>query len=156
MHKRELLLKKRCDVKYDEMRAEDAAGSSHRTCERCETPVHDLSARTEAEARAFQREHADACVRYLHDDEGAVLHVDRPPRIVPRAWLVRTKRAALIAATLASSTFSEACGPQIRESQPGGAGGTSATGSTTKASTTGSATTTSSGSTGSASSGTGP
>src|SRR4051794_17481848 len=107
MASREIPLRVECDARYHGMIEGDGL---HRTCERCETPVHDLSARTAEEARAFLAENPTACIRYLHD-EGRVVHTNRPPSTLPAAWLVRARRTALIAATLTSAALVEACGP---------------------------------------------
>ncbi|MFO0612230.1 MAG: hypothetical protein U0414_06570 [Polyangiaceae bacterium] len=154
MHNPRLRLKKHCDVKYEEMRIEAETPLTHRSCARCETAVHDVSARTERDAHEFLRENPGACIRFLQDTDGQVVHVDRPPRVVPSAWLVRGKRAALIAATVASASLAEACGVEDWYPDGDSDSGSQSSSSTGHATTT-SGTSASSTSSGSSSSGSG-
>jgi len=57
-----------CRERFEEMCGEGAT----RYCEKCQKPVHDLSASTEPQARALLREHAGKrlCVRYAKDATG--------------------------------------------------------------------------------------
>jgi hypothetical protein len=109
MKRRDLPLREHCHVDFRSMRERT---ETSRSCAECETPVHDLSAMAEAEARALLAGRDDVCVRYLHDREGHVVFTDAPPRILPPGWLVRTRRAALVAAATLSPLLLEACGPQ--------------------------------------------
>ncbi len=119
MRQEDLVLRKYCDADWRGMRPGD---DNARQCERCDTSVHDLSARTRAEAtEALERATERFCVRYLYDREGRVLFTDVPPRTVPARWLVRARRAAIIATAAVSPLMLEACGPPPYV--PGGAGG---------------------------------
>ena len=59
-----------CSERFADMRGDERA----RFCDKCQKPVHDLSARTEQEVQALLRERAGQrlCVRYRKDADGGV------------------------------------------------------------------------------------
>jgi hypothetical protein len=84
-----------------------------RLCESCNKVVHDLSARSEAEARALLRTQPSEglCIRYLHDADGNVWFGEPPGRIVPTSRLARGASVAVAAAALlVAPALVEACG----------------------------------------------
>ncbi len=110
MRNRDIRLRKYCDANFREMDPDTETG---RICERCETEVKDLSAMNADEARAvLERGEGHVCVRFLYDEDGDVVFKDRPPKIIPPTWLVRSSRAMIIAATALSPAMLESCGPQ--------------------------------------------
>lgn len=61
----------RCPARWDSLRGD----GRRRFCRACRRHVHDLSAMTEDEARAFLRRNPSACVRFHYDGAtGAILH----------------------------------------------------------------------------------
>jgi hypothetical protein len=109
MQAKDIPLKVYCDADFRDM---GPGSGTARQCHRCETPVHDLSALPRAEARAMlEQSGGHLCVRYLYDVDGRVLFTDAPPRVLPPGWLVRGRRAALIATAVLSPILLEACGP---------------------------------------------
>jgi hypothetical protein len=73
MHRRQLPLAFQCPRETTDMPVR--AGGRERWCEGCERTVHDLSQRSEAEARALLRRRSSAkvCVSYEVDARGKVL-----------------------------------------------------------------------------------
>jgi hypothetical protein len=72
MHRRQLPLAFQCPRETTDMPVR--AGGRERWCEGCERTVHDLSQRSEAEARALlRRRSAKVCVSYEVDGRGKVL-----------------------------------------------------------------------------------
>jgi hypothetical protein len=98
MNRLELPIGLPCAAEWNRMVGDDLT----RYCRACHQEVHDLSARSEADARAFLRAHPRACVRYTYDGTtGAVLHETRcGPGIVRR----RVRLAAAWATGIAAVT----------------------------------------------------
>jgi hypothetical protein len=98
-----------CGADWKSMRPRGNA----RLCETCDKLVHDLSARSEAEARALLRTQPNEglCIRYLHDADGNVWFGDTSERIVLASRLTRgASVAAAAAALLVAPALIEACG----------------------------------------------
>lgn len=86
-----------CPARWDQMAGDDQT----RYCRSCHLTVHDLTARSASEAKAFLRANPGACVRYTYDrTTGAVLH--RPGCGTARLRLARRRFgiAALVGAAL--------------------------------------------------------
>src|SRR5688572_24362964 len=118
------LVPRNCDVDWRAMgESEDAA----RMCDRCSTPVHDLSAMDPEAARALLRSPGRVCVRYLHDARGQVVHGEPPQaaQIIPASALLSAsaRRKWMAIASLAATTvLLEACGDTgYREDDDAGA-----------------------------------
>ena len=73
MRREDVPLRFACDEDPDAMERRDGA----RHCARCDHAVHDLSAMTEREARAFLADKTDQrrCISYLYDEDGQ-LHAE--------------------------------------------------------------------------------
>ena len=117
-------------MKVDEARIATPCGADWRTmqprgnarlCETCDKVVHDLSGRSEAEARALLRTRPNEglCIRYLHDAEGNVwFGGDGPARLVPPSRLARgASLAAAATALLVAPLLIEACGGAAPDAQ---------------------------------------
>jgi hypothetical protein len=97
---RALPLARRCHEGFDAMRGDDRA----RSCDTCGVRVHDLSARTETEARAALASDDVVCVRFA---------VERSGNIRFRAAV-----AGAVAITLAASGVAMASGSDEKPSAP--------------------------------------
>lgn len=77
MHRRSLPIAQPCHEDFDAMEPQ----GSRRFCDRCQTPVHDLSAMTRTEARDFlrQRQGQQVCVRYRTESDGTLRFAPAPP-----------------------------------------------------------------------------
>jgi hypothetical protein len=113
MHHDDVPIAHPCDEDRDAMRVED--GGRRRWCERCERPVHDLSAMGEPAARAFLRERAGTrlCLSYFIDEDGAIVFELDPSQLA--APLVPLERLCNSAGRLASvaslAVLLTACNP---------------------------------------------
>lgn len=110
MHRDEIRIPTPCHADWNAMERRDRA----RFCTECQLEVIDVSARTEAEARAMveNRERGRACVSYVVGKDGRIRFADsprRPPAApdVPKSALVRRGSGALAAASIALA----ACSP---------------------------------------------
>ena len=84
-----------------------------RFCGDCKKVVRDISAMSEAEARAVLRtsSNAELCVRYVHDRDGRIVFANgaRDASLVPASLLRRAKRFATTAAAIAAPLAVAAC-----------------------------------------------
>jgi hypothetical protein len=77
MHRARLPIAQPCHERFDAM----AGGDVERFCERCSTPVHDLSQMTKVQAQHFLAERGGqrVCVRYRSDATGELQFRPTPP-----------------------------------------------------------------------------
>lgn len=110
MHRKDVPIHSPCGADFAKMSATELR---ERFCRACETTVHDLSGRSDAEIQQLL-EAGPACVRYVYDRSGKIL--DRVPEgatLVPARSLMSKlqKSRWLVAAALATTTVVfEACG----------------------------------------------
>ena len=77
MHKSEIEIPKPCDEPWDAM----SGCGVKRHCARCDQSVYDLSALSEAEARALlANPPAKLCVSYLLDEQGVIVLRRKPSK----------------------------------------------------------------------------
>jgi hypothetical protein len=97
-----------CHENWDAMHAQGA----RRFCDQCQKNVHDLSAMTEAEARALlaSRSEGRLCVRYTVDASGTI-RFRTPAPIVPASALRRRGPAARLVPAAAIAMALAACTP---------------------------------------------
>lgn len=117
MRRESLPIAQPCNADWERMDGDGAV----RFCRRCEQQVHDLSAMTEAEARAFLARGGQPCIRYTHD--AGRVRFERPG-LLPRL----AAAAALAFGSLASSACmgKRACPvPPEAPGDPGGSPGDS-------------------------------
>lgn len=95
MRREDVPLRFACDEDPDTMERRDGA----RHCARCDHAVHDLSAMTEREARAFlaDKPAQRRCISYLYDEDGQLVFAQPPP---PAPLYKKLSIAALLAAPL--------------------------------------------------------
>ncbi len=93
-------------------------GSTRRHCERCQTPVHDLSAMTRAEARLLLLRSLgqSLCIRYRTGPEGQ-LHF-RPPPPRPAGPLVTALAGLMAACTSTTPAVDAPALPEIDWAEP--------------------------------------
>lgn len=79
MHKQQVEISTPCGIQWNRLTRKGNA----RLCRQCDKLVHDLSALTEARARALlESESGGLCVRYLYDATGAI-RFDQAPLVKP-------------------------------------------------------------------------
>jgi hypothetical protein len=110
MRKSDIAIPVPCTVDWQKMTPADKG----RFCGDCKKVVRDLSKMSEVEASALvQSAHGgDLCVRFLHDRHGKVFFEEdlaRRSGLVPRSFLVRARRTAVAAASLAVPAFLQGC-----------------------------------------------
>jgi hypothetical protein len=96
-----------------------------RLCETCDKLVHDLSGRSEEEARALLgAPRTDGlCIRYLHDADGNIWFDSAGrDRLVPPQRLARGTAIAAAVALVAAPVLIEACGGANPYYDPSGSG----------------------------------
>jgi hypothetical protein len=114
MNRKEVALASPCGRSFSAMTPVDGG----RLCDQCQTVVQDLSALTEARARALlaSADRSQLCVRYLFDPSGRVVFAGDadtaranivPSHRLSRGARARVRQAALLAAPL---VLFEACG----------------------------------------------
>lgn len=106
MRQNEIPIPSPCDEPFADMRA--LGRGPARLCATCATPVHDLSALSDDEARRWVAQHraASPCVRYAIGDDGEILHRGAPRPDVPPSRLTRAAAALGAVAVLGGA----ACG----------------------------------------------
>jgi hypothetical protein len=110
MRKSDIAIPVPCTVDWQKMTPADKG----RFCGDCKKVVRDLSKMSEVEATALvQSAHGgDLCVRFLHDRHGKVFFEEDLARrggLIPRSFLVRARRTAVAAASLAVPAFLQGC-----------------------------------------------
>lgn len=110
MRKSDIAIPVPCTVDWQKMTPADKG----RFCGDCKKVVRDLSKMSEVEATALvQSAHGgDLCVRFLHDRHGKVFFEEdlaRRSGLLPRSFLVRARRTAVAAASLAVPAFLQGC-----------------------------------------------
>ena len=80
MNRRDVPIETPCSARWDRMEGD----AQRRRCSACETDVHDLTALTERDARAFVAANSTACLRYRYDRRtGALVHATAPTGTAP-------------------------------------------------------------------------
>ncbi|MCX4244279.1 hypothetical protein [Paraliomyxa miuraensis] len=99
MRSQDIQIPEPCHADWDAMRPEDRG----KFCLQCQTKVHDLSAMTRDEARAFLRGNVgnDVCVSFEHHEDGALVFRQPAPRPAPIVPLSRLRRPRVVAAGMA-------------------------------------------------------
>jgi hypothetical protein len=113
MRKNDVPIPLPCSVDWQKMTPADKG----RFCGDCKKVVRDLSKMSEMEASALVQSAqaaaaGDLCVRFLHDRHGKIFfEEDLALRdgLLPRSFLVRARRTAVAAASLAMPLLSQAC-----------------------------------------------
>jgi hypothetical protein len=110
MRKSDIAIPVPCTVDWQKMTPADKG----RFCGDCKKVVRDLSKMSEAEASALVHgaHGGDLCVRFLHDRHGKVFFEEdlaRRAGLIPRSFLVRARRTAVAAASLAVPAFLQGC-----------------------------------------------
>jgi hypothetical protein len=113
MLKNDLPIAMPCHADWQRMAPKDGG----RFCGDCKKVVRDLSKMSEAEATALVHSATaarggDLCVRFLHDRHGKVFFEEdlaRRSGLLPRSFLVRARRTAVAAASLAVPVFLQGC-----------------------------------------------
>lgn len=99
MHRARLPIAQPCHERFEAMNRTGSTGSTERFCDKCSTPVHDLSQMTRVQAELFLAERSGqrVCVRYRSDGAGNLQFRPAPP--IRPALVLAVASLALAACT---------------------------------------------------------
>ena len=92
-----------CDADLDSMPSFD--GGRRRFCSDCMRSVHNLSAMTRSEARAFVQDNPGACMSYTRGADGRLIFKRAPAPLIPSARLSRRPASMLAAPLMALAAY---------------------------------------------------